>query len=266
MLTLTFDGTYKKTYLDGVLVNSISSPGSLMGGLRTIAIGKYASSSSYGNLNAYEDDVRIYATALSDEDILELYQTRGSIDSHGNLYVQDIKEPENIGLSANNAIKNKTFTGGLGRYTQAHCQVTLTDRGLRIYRTPNLTQSTDGNVMYGGMRISLLDLLPGGIQEGRRYKVTFDVEGQTYQSNSPISITNNMGWGGGGLTPNPLVIKNDSTLGANFQGHKKCEYIFEVRDSIYKVCTTSYSSFVAEIYIHHTTISPSILVTELLEI
>lgn len=202
------------------------------------------SSSTPYYVNGLIDDVRIYATALSDEDILELYQTRGSIDSHGNLYVQDINEPENIGLSANNAIKNKTFAGGLGRYTQAHCQVTLTDRGLRIYRTPNLTQSTDGNVMYGGMRISLLDLLPGGIQEGRRYKVTFDVEGQTYQSNSPISITNNMGWGGGGLTPNPLVIKNDSTLGANFQGHKKCEYIFEVRDSIYKVCTTSYSSFI----------------------
>lgn len=206
----------------------------------------FSSETIFGsNFYGLIDDVRVYATALSDEDIKELYQTRGNIDSHGNLYVQDIKEPENIGLSANNAIKNKTFAGGLGRYTQSHCQVTLTDRGLRIYRTPNLTQATNGNVMYGGMRISLLDLLPGGIQEGRRYKVTFDVEGQTYQSNSPISITNNMGWGGGGLTPNPLVIKNDSTLGANFQGHKKCEYIFEVRDSIYKVCTTSYSSFVA---------------------
>ena len=34
------------------------------------------------------DDVRVYLGALSDEDILELYQTRGSLDNHGNLYVQ----------------------------------------------------------------------------------------------------------------------------------------------------------------------------------
>ena len=238
-IATTWDGSVIRHYANGELVHtSATSSGTSQ---EFLGIAGYSGRNFSGKI----DDVRIYATALSDDDIKELYQTRGSIDSHGNLYVQYIKEPENIGLSANNAIKNKTFAGGLGRYTQAHCQVTLTDRGLRIYRTPNLTQSTDGNVMYGGMRISLLDLLPGGIQEGRRYKVTFDVEGHTYQSNSPIYITNNMGWGGGGLDPNPLVIKNDSTLGANFQGHKKCEYIFEVRDSIYKVCTTSYSSFVA---------------------
>ena len=37
-------------------------------------------------------DVRIYATALSPEDILELYQTRASVDNEGNLFVQEIDE------------------------------------------------------------------------------------------------------------------------------------------------------------------------------
>jgi hypothetical protein len=41
----------------------------------------------------------------------------------------------------------KQFGNGLTRYTQAHCQVTLTDDGYRIYRTPNLVHSTAGSVM-----------------------------------------------------------------------------------------------------------------------
>lgn len=37
-------------------------------------------------------DVRIYATALTPEDILELYQTRASVDNEGNIFVQEIDE------------------------------------------------------------------------------------------------------------------------------------------------------------------------------
>jgi len=57
----------------------------------------------YNSTDGIIDDVRIYATALSDEDIKELYQTRGSIDSHGNLYVQDIKEHDTYRKDIENA-------------------------------------------------------------------------------------------------------------------------------------------------------------------
>lgn len=37
-------------------------------------------------------DFRIYATALSAEDIAELYHTAASVDNHGNIYAGELKE------------------------------------------------------------------------------------------------------------------------------------------------------------------------------
>lgn len=51
------------------------------------------------------DDVRIYATALSSDDILELYQTRGSVDNHGNLYSGEFFE-NSKDIYSKNLIRN----------------------------------------------------------------------------------------------------------------------------------------------------------------
>lgn len=48
------------------------------------------------SLQGYMDDVRIYATALSSDDIKELYQTRAQIDNKGNLYANQIEEDEEM--------------------------------------------------------------------------------------------------------------------------------------------------------------------------
>lgn len=44
------------------------------------------------------DDVRVYATALSDEDIQELYQTRASLDNSGVFYTHYINEAKHSPL------------------------------------------------------------------------------------------------------------------------------------------------------------------------
>lgn len=55
-----------------------------------------------------------------------------------------------------------------------------------------------------------------------------------------------MGWSGGGLT-NVGFSYND-TIPTNFNGVKRVVAETNVIDDIYKVCTTSYSSFVAGQY------------------
>lgn len=47
-------------------------------------------------LNGYLDDIRIYATSLNDEDIKNLYQSKGSISKNGELFINEIIENENI--------------------------------------------------------------------------------------------------------------------------------------------------------------------------
>lgn len=64
-----------------------------------------------GYAGAYDgriDDVRLYATALSDEDIKELYQQRASIDSLGNVFAHELVEAAlTSGLDASGRMKSE---------------------------------------------------------------------------------------------------------------------------------------------------------------
>lgn len=82
------NATESKLYLNGSLV--------LTGTSRIIPAGNYFIGSwrdyTSQNFKGKIDDFRIYATYLSDADILELYQTRASIDNNGNLYSGELYE------------------------------------------------------------------------------------------------------------------------------------------------------------------------------
>lgn len=150
---------------------------------------------------------------------------------------------ENLLWDIEMALRDKTFKNGLSSYTQANCQVTLTDNGLRIYRPPNLTVEANGNTMWGGLRLQFINKL----QEGHTYIIMFDVKGQSHNSISNIGFTNNMGWGGGGLEPKPSNVKNNAHTGVSLTSNGKLFYYkFTINDALYKTCTTSYSSFVKD--------------------
>lgn len=64
--------------------------------------------------NGKMDDVRFYATALSDNDIKELYQTRASLDNKGNLFCSQVKG--NIDAWDNEIKNNNLVENGKGEY------------------------------------------------------------------------------------------------------------------------------------------------------
>lgn len=87
-LSFIYTGTTLKTYVNGKLYGSIVTYGS-NGSVHMPVV--YLGNSLFNNSPSSETDecsmvdFRIYATALSDSDILELYQSSASVDNNGNL-------------------------------------------------------------------------------------------------------------------------------------------------------------------------------------
>ncbi len=98
MLTGTMDSSNVKFYIDGEEKGSIAT-GSTNGigyANNYIFIGGEAAGNSTSPTNSNFvgkiSDVRIYATALSNDDIKELYETSASIDNQSNIYSRQFEE------------------------------------------------------------------------------------------------------------------------------------------------------------------------------
>ena len=88
MLTMTRDASGTKFYIDGTLAFT-GTTGTIPSG--TYWIGSWSTSSSQ-NFRGSISDFRLYTTALSAEDIKELYNSSAVIDNKGNVYAYEFKE------------------------------------------------------------------------------------------------------------------------------------------------------------------------------
>lgn len=257
MISMTYDGSTIIRYVDGISRSTTAISGTLTGANGKFLLGHYGPNTTYYAKEAYIADARIYATALSAEDILDLYHTPANIDNLGGLHgFEFIDNINNRIMEANGTIATKNWNNStlLKNYTQTNCQVTLTDDGLRIYRPPNYNPTNNGNTMWGGMRINNTrngshpiyaegdNIL--GLEKNHTYILAFHVKGKSSNATNNYGWTNQMGWGGGGLSPTPTDISYD-LLPSNFNGEKECWYKWTINDDIVKTCTTSYSYAVA---------------------
>lgn len=92
MVTSTYDGSYIRAYIDGQKTGEWEHIGTLTRGLLPLRIGTYSGVDiRYRSKELTQDDVRIYATALSDEDVFMLYKSRSNLDKNGNLSTNEVK-------------------------------------------------------------------------------------------------------------------------------------------------------------------------------
>lgn len=87
---MTGDGAVCKLYLDGELYGQAKTYKSITG--TSIYINGWNNDTSYSHDNMDMSDFRIYATALSAEDVKSLYHNSAYIDNQGNIYGAVLRE------------------------------------------------------------------------------------------------------------------------------------------------------------------------------
>lgn len=115
-----------KQYVDGIL-NGVGNLTNLyhLQSFRYFYVGS-AWDPGYGGHDGYIDDVRVYATTLSETDIFELYQTRASIDNAGNLFTPQVVEDiePTVNLVSNNSFESGSYSGWvISNATTGTCSV-----------------------------------------------------------------------------------------------------------------------------------------------
>ena len=81
---ITYDGRYGKVYKDGVLTATKDMGSNKnLGNMKGIVIGFSRAGGVWRSNKSYYSDFRLYTTALSDDDIKELYQTAANVDKNG---------------------------------------------------------------------------------------------------------------------------------------------------------------------------------------
>ena len=191
LFTGTYDGRYVKLYIDGTLIETVDRGGKYpisYNSTNSVFIGAEPSDSETNPTGQYWngliDDVRIYATALSADDVRTLYESRASLDDHGNVFCSEFKEIKQPFPELKQRLNTGIITDILNIYTQAHCNVELVNDhvredaySFRIYRTPNVSQETHGSTMWGGIILNFNNY--NRFVYNKKYKVSFYYKGQT---------------------------------------------------------------------------------------
>ena len=127
MLTVVVDGTLIKFYKDTVLVNSYTANGNVGGITYTLNYLNKSNWSGDGVSNKNYADFKIYATALSADDIKAEYNRKASIDKQGNLYTGLFEQnTTNIALpTKTDIVKANHYVEGLSKTSLQESYVEL---------------------------------------------------------------------------------------------------------------------------------------------
>ena len=226
MITGTYDRSYSRIYIDGILDTETAStypdfnigynsntPLTLGAEAQTFAsplAGTYVGSLS---------DCRIYCTALSAEDIKRLYNTRMSIDNLGNFHVFELNENSTNSLTKSGILKDNIIEPFISLSDESKWQLLLfhyVDNGNNLFTSTNAAFCNDFGLY------SRLQYIDNFIYDNK-YEFYVIQDGATHrwtQTNAPMStnsvagLTVVSGSPGGGICKcngNTLLAKTGTT-------------------------------------------------------
>lgn len=164
-ITAKDDGNIARIYVNGIENNSFTISSIIPGpSNQVLRVGAFNTSGN-AHFDGTLDDIRIYATALSDNDIKDLYETRAQIEQSGTLYAKDFLSncDETVNLVSNSSFESGNTTNWY------------------INNATTGTWSIDTTTSYHGQNSLKITVSNGGDQYqyiGHNYG--FDVSGKTY--------------------------------------------------------------------------------------
>lgn len=200
MITGTFDGINKKIYFDGILKGTVSlttkTPifyNSTNGIFIAAEAGNDLKVAEGNYFNGELNDFRIYSTALSAEDIKQLYESRARIDKSGNLYCNQFVEMDN----ERNLLDTDDYwisgqTSGTYKQEKIECSDSVSGTATKI----TCTAAGSGGFYMSGHKVFDKTTLINGKQyiislyakSDNRTSIRFNVECSSKQSKSTFTI------------------------------------------------------------------------------
>lgn len=130
MLTLTYDGTNVNRYVDGVMEKATAAAYSTgLSSPTALTLGRDGPNATYAVKEAYLSDFRVYCTALSASDVLQLYHTSAKIDNRQNLHSFELVEAQ-TSISIN-------------KRGQVLCNEIEEDTATKFYKTNSIIETNE---------------------------------------------------------------------------------------------------------------------------
>lgn len=128
-VVLIRSGTTHKMYINGINIpQNFNTNNNWTHNVQLLYLFNRSYNNNYG-ANAALCDFRVYATVLSDDDILDLYHTSAAIDKNGNGYAREEIEDSNLNITKTGQFHNGELLDS-NDYTTA--SITKTDKQLKV--------------------------------------------------------------------------------------------------------------------------------------
>lgn len=142
MLTMTYDGQTIRRYVDGIDKKDTTIAGTPTSTSCQFLFGHYGPTTTYYAKEAYLNDARVYCTALTEEDIQNLYKIHMFMDNKNNMLPKELNEEKLSQLNKQGILYNNIIEPFITLPDGSKWQLILfhkVDNGTRVFTSDNAT-------------------------------------------------------------------------------------------------------------------------------
>lgn len=188
-IAMTYDGSVLRRYVDGIDKSDSNVSGTLTLTSCKFLFGHYGTNTSYYAKEAYLSDIRIYCTALSADDILQLYHTGAKIGNKADFHTYEINENDTNKLTKTGIMYDNMEESIMTLPDGSHWQLLMfhyVDNGNNLFTKSNALYCNDFGLFS---RLQYIDNFKYTDTTYEFYVIQDGVEYRWTQTNAPTATS-----------------------------------------------------------------------------